>query len=172
MALTQGAWTEKFVNGVYTAACTVVSTTAENDAYTLKTPKDGGFDPSKPWTLLYFASATPDAQALPFDLWIGYDDSFVIAGDGGTVAATSALGSNYVSIMDDVVLAVTPIAYSWQMDPNLAVADVVTVAAIATGLKVKVPVAPYYAFNLDGGSTLAAVTHYFKITQKNDLKGL
>ena len=76
MALTQSAWTEDFVNGVYTASCTVISTTAENDAYTKKTPDTGKFDPSLPWTLFYFASATPDAQALPFDLWIGYDESF------------------------------------------------------------------------------------------------
>jgi hypothetical protein len=38
MALTQSAWTETFVNGLYTATCTVISTTAENDAYTKKTP--------------------------------------------------------------------------------------------------------------------------------------
>lgn len=162
MALTQSSWSDTFVNGVLKSTCTVVSTTAENDAYTLKT--SANLNPNLPWTLFYSSSATPDGQALPLDLWIGYKDSFALSGDGANVVATGT-GSNYKSIMDDVVLAVSPISYSWQMDPDLAVADVVTVAAIATGLKVKVPVAPYYAFNLDGGSTLAAATHTFTIVQ-------
>lgn len=169
MALTQSVWTERFVNGVWKASCTVVSTTAENDAYTLKTPTN--LDPTKPWTLFYSAADTPDGAALPLDLWIGYSDSFALSGDGANVVATGT-GSNYKSVMDDVVLAVSPIAYSFQFDPDLAVADVVTVAAIATGLKAKVPVAPYYAFNLDGGSTLAATTHTFTIVQKLDEKGV
>lgn len=169
MALTQSAWDEKVVNGVYTATCTVASTTAENDAYTKRTP--AGLDPSKPWTLFYSASATPDGSALPLDLWVGYDSAFDLSGDGANVVATGT-GSNYKSIYDDVVLAVSPISYSFAFDPLQQVADVVTVAAIATGNKVKIPVAPYYAFNLDGASTLAAVTHTFVITQKNDLKGI
>jgi hypothetical protein len=169
MALTQSDWTESFANGVYTAVCTVAHTASETDAYTKKTPT--GLDPSKPWTLFYESLATPDGQALPLDLWIGHSDAFVLAGDGATVGA-SGTGSNFKSIMDDVVLAVTPIAYSWIMDPDLAVADVVTVAAIATGLKIKVPVAPYYAFNLDGGSALAATTATFRITQKTDKEGV
>lgn len=162
MALTQSDWTIKSVNGKLVATCTVVSTTAENDAYTKKTPKE--LDVTKPWTMIYSAAATPDGQALPLDIWIGYSDSFALSGDGANVVATGT-GSNYKQIFDDVVLAVTPIGYSFQIDPNLAVADVVTVAAIATGPKVKVPVAPYYAFNLDGGSTLAATTHTFTIIQ-------
>ena len=170
MALTQSDWSEKFVNGVYTATCTVASTTAENDAYTKKTPSN--LDPSKPWTLFYSAAATPDGQALPLDLWIGHDPAFDLSGDGANVVATDT-GSNYKQLYDDVVLAVSPIAYGFQFDPLQQVADVVTVAAIATGNKVKIPVAPYYAFNLDGGSTLAATTHTFVITQKNpDLKGI
>lgn len=160
MALTQSDWTEKDVNGVYVASCTVVSTTAENDAYTKRTPK--GLDPSKPWMMLYKASGTPDGQALPMDLWVGFNDNFALSGDGANVVATN--GAEYKSIFDDVVLAVNKY-YAFAFDPNLGVADVVTVAAIATGPKVKVPVAPYYAFNLDGGSTLAAVTHTFVIIQ-------
>ena len=35
-----------------------------------------------------------------------------------------------------------------------------------TGWKIfKIPVAPYYVFNLNGASTLAAVTHTFTIIQ-------
>ena len=58
MALTQSAWTEKFVGNVYTATCTVVSTTAENDAYTKKTPAN--LNPSLPWTLFYQSYMTWD----------------------------------------------------------------------------------------------------------------
>ncbi len=160
MALTQSDWSEKEVNGVYVASCTVVSTVAENDAYTKRTPK--GFDPTKKWTLLYKADDTPDGQALPLDVWMGFADSFALSGDGANVVAAS--GAEFKSIFDDVVLAVDKY-YAFNFDPNLAVADVVTVAAIATGPKVKIPVAPYYAFNLDGGSTLAATTHTFVIIQ-------
>jgi hypothetical protein len=159
MALTQTAWTEKSVNGRYVAECSVTATTAENDAYTKLTPK--GLNVNKPWTLVYYASGTPDGQALPLDLWINWDGITQISGDGSTVANTA--GAKFKQIFDDVVLAIddTPLAYTFLMDPFLNVADVVTVAAIATGPKVKTPIAPHYAFNCNGGSTLAAVTHYF-----------
>ena len=168
MALTQNAWTEDFVNGVYIAECSVVNTTAENDAYTLKTPAN--LDPTKEWTLYYRASGTPDGQALPLEIFTGFADTFAITGDGATIGATN--GGKFKQIMDDVVLAISPLWYSWKMSPSLAVADVVTVGAIATGLKILIPVAPYYAFNLNGGSTLNAVTHYFKIVQKIDKVGV
>lgn len=161
MALTQSQWTEKTVNNRNVISCTVVATASENDAYTLKTPKS--LDPTKPWTLFYKAAATPDGQALPLDIWIGYDKDFVLSGDGSSVVATS--GAKFKQVFDDVVLAVDTLIYAITFDPNLPVADVVTAVAIATGPKVKIPVAPYYAFNLNGGSTLAATTHYFKIVQ-------
>ena len=167
MALTQGNWVETFVNGVYKAVCTVVSTTAENDAYTLKTPLN--LDSTKEWTLFYQASGNPDGSALPLEIFCGFSDAFVVTGDGATIGATD--GSVFADILDDVVLAVAPLIYSWKLDPQLKVADVVTVAAIATGLKVAIPVAPYYAFNLNGASTLAAVTHTFTIVQKLDGDG-
>ena len=165
MALTQSAWTPVSSDvGRAVWECTVLATTAENDAYTLKTP--AGLDPTKPWTVFYSTSATPDGQALPLDIWVGFNDSFALSGDGANVVATPTLyGGKFKQILDDGVLAVTPLVYSILLDPNLAVADVVTAAAIATGLKVKVPVAPYYAFNANGGSTLAAQTHYWKIVQ-------
>jgi hypothetical protein len=168
MALTQSAWTEGWVNGIYTAICTVISTTAENDAYTLKTPAN--LDGSKPWTLFYKASGTPDGSALPLQVAVGHSDNFAITGDGATIGATD--GSLFKQVMDDVVLAVSPLEYSFNFNPSLGVADVVTVAAIATGLKANIPIAPYYAFNLNGASTLNAVTHTFKITQKLDVKGV
>ena len=168
MALTQGAWSEDWVADIYKATCAVVSTTGENDAYTLKTPAN--LDGSKEWTLFYQASGTPDGSALPLEVFVGFTDNFVVTGDAGTIGATD--GSVFKDIFDDVVLAVAPLIYSWKMSPNLGVADVVTVAAIASGAKVNMPVAPYYAFNLNGASTLAAVTHTFTITQKIDKVGV
>jgi hypothetical protein len=140
----------------------VTATTAENDAYTLATPKE--VDCSKPFTLFLVTSATPDAQALPMDLWIGYGDDFALSGDGANVVATS--GAKFKQIFDDVVLAVTPLVYDFAFDPDLAVADVVAVSAIATGPKIKTPKVPRMAFNLNGGSTLAATTHTYTLIQK------
>tara|TARA_R100001244_G_C5171601_1_gene131722 strand:+ start:5464 stop:5958 length:495 start_codon:yes stop_codon:yes gene_type:complete len=164
MALTQSAWAApSTVNGLSVSSCTVVSTTAETDAYTLKTPSF--LDPKKQWSMSYSASATPDGSALPLDIWFGYNDNFVLSGQGGSVIPTNSNGGKFKEIFNDVVLAVTTLKYVFNFDPDLAVADVVTVAAIATGPKVKIPVAPYYVFNLNGASTLAAVTHTFTIIQ-------
>jgi len=167
MALTQNAWTEKFVNGCYVAECSVVATTDESDAYTKKTPPN--LDPTKPWTLSFYSAIAAD-NSVPIDLWIGWDDRFALSGDTTTVTA-GAYGSNYKNIMNDAVTAIADNPFTWIMDPDLAVADVVTAAAIASGLKVKTPVAPYYAFNIDG-ATLVATTSYWKITQKTDKKGI
>ena len=161
MALTRVAWTSKTVNGILICSCSVEPTAAENDAYTLKTPTT--LNPRKPWTLIYQAASTPDGQALPLEVFIGYDSDFVITGDAGTIGATS--GAKFKQAFDDVVLAVPPLAYAILFDPELSEADVVTVSAIATGPKVKIPIAPYYAFNLNGGSTLPDVVNTFKIIQ-------
>lgn len=161
MALTQGDWTESTVNGLYRATCNVAYTTAETDAYTLKTPD--GLDTSRSWSMITAAAATPDAQAVPLDIWVGHDSDFVLSGQGASVVATN--GGNYANVTDDCVLAVTTVEHVFLFDPYLAIADVVTVAAIATGYKMKIPVAPYYAFNLDGGSTLAATNSDFTIVQ-------
>jgi hypothetical protein len=166
MALTQSAWTVTSANGRLIAKCTVTATTAENDAYTLKTPIE--LDTTKPWSLSLECSATPDGAALPLDLWIGWSDLFALSGDGANVVSTVnsvRTGAKYKQIFDDVVLAVTTLNYVFHFDPELAVADVVTVAAIASGPKVKIPVAPYYAFNLNGGSTLNAHTATWTIIQ-------
>jgi hypothetical protein len=163
MSLTQGAWSNKTVNGFMVGTCTVVQTASETDAYTLKVPA-GYIDGTKPWTLIHSAAATPDGQALPVDIWIGYDDDFALSGQGASVVATN--GAMYKQINDDCVLAVTTVEYAYHIHPNLGVADVVTVAAIATGYKVNIPAAPYYAFNLDGGSALAATTTTWVVVQK------
>ena len=161
MALTQGSWSESTVNGYKVLKNQVTATTSENDAYTLKTPKS--LDTSKPWYLSLTFSGTPDGSALPVEIWTGFSDSFAISGNDSSITATD--GGKFKQIMDDVVLAVSGLQYFWLMDPELEVADVVTVAAIATGLKVRIPKAPYYAFNLNGASTLAAVTGTWRIIQ-------
>ncbi len=164
MALTQGAWTTQITNdsNILVSKCNVAFTTAENDAYTLATPR-GLIDPKLPWSLLVVCAATPDGQALPLDIWGGYGDSFALSGDGANVVATN--GMKLKQAFDDVVLAVTPLVYHFTFDPELPVADVVTVAAIASGAKVRVPKFPRYAFNLNGGSTLNATNADFYIIQ-------
>jgi hypothetical protein len=164
MALTQSAWSVKTQGGKTVAQCNVAFTTAENDAYTLRTPKE--IDVSKPYTLSVVCAATPDGVAVPFDLWFGYDDNFALSGNDSTVAPLVAnTGAKFKQIFDDVVLAVTPLTYCFTFDPNQAVADVVTVAAIATGPKVKTAPAVCHVFNFNGGSTLNATNATFTIIQ-------
>lgn len=155
MTNTPSAWTSTTVGKRVVHRCTSVAATADKDCWTLKTPDS--LDTSKAWTLGLMFSATIDTgQVVVVDLWVGHDTSFALSGDDSTVAATAGTGGFYKQLIDDAVLAVTPVMYFWQMDPNLAVADVVTVAAINTGLKVKIPVAPYYIFNIDGATTFSA----------------
>jgi len=165
MALTQGAWSVlssgSSSSGTVVWKCNVAFTTAENDAYTLKTPKE--LDTKKQWNLLILNAATPDGSALPVDLWGGYAPNFALSGDSTTVTATS--GFKIKQILDDCVLAVTN-AYQITIDPQLPVADVVAVASIASGLKVRVPVLPFYAINLNGASTLNATNCDFYIIQQ------
>ncbi len=160
MALTQSEWTSKTVNHKAVHTCTVLPTTAETDAYTLKTPRE--LDTSKPFTVVLQFSGTPDASALPVDLWIGYGEDFALSGQGASVIATN--GANFKQMFDNVVGAVAN-AYAFLVDPELIVDDVVTLAAIASGPKIKAPAVPYFAFNLDGGSTLAAQTATWIIIQ-------
>ena len=167
MALTQGNWIETAVNDVYKATCTVQQTTGENDAYTLKTPTN--LDSTREWTLYYQADVTPDGSALVAEIFTGFADDFAITGDAGTIGATS--GAKWGDLLDDVVSAVPPLIYGWKLSPDLQVADVVTVAAIATGFKQKIPVAPYYAFNLNATSTLSAATSTWTIVQKMEKDG-
>jgi hypothetical protein len=163
VALTQTPWTSKTVNGFAILACEVTPTTAETDAYTLPTPADK-LDGTKPFTVYHSAAATPDGAALPVDVWVGYDDSFVLSGQGANVVANN--GAFYKQLNDDCVLAVGNKKYAYYINPDLGVADVVTVAAIATGYKANVPGAPYYAFNLNGASTLAATKTTWVVVQK------
>lgn len=151
MALTQGAWTKTASEGYNKWECTVLQTSSENDAYTVKTPAE--LDGTRPWHMAMSASATADGAALPLDIWLGFNDTFALSGNNAAVTAGSN-GYKFKQLCDDCVLAVTTLKYSFMFDPNLPVADVVTVAAIAAGYKARIPAAPYYAFNLNGAGTL------------------
>jgi hypothetical protein len=163
MALTQGEWTQQHttLSGMKVWKCNVAFTTAEHDAYTLKTPSL--LDTSKAWMLLMSGAAAPDGTTLPVDLWGGYTDSFSLSGDNTSVAATD--GFKIKQILDDCQACITPLVYGITFDPILPVADVVAVASIGSGLKVRIPVLPYYVINLNGGGTLNATNCDFYIIQ-------
>ena len=162
MALTQSAWTSKTANGFIVYTCTVAQHASETDAYTLKTPAK--FNPEKQWELYLTFSGEPDGAALPVDLWMGFSDDFALSGQGVSVVATD--GAQVKQILNDCRSADDGITYLvWTMDPNSTVADDVTYTAGAMA-NIKVPIAPYYAFAVNGGSTLAAVTATWKIVQK------
>jgi len=164
MAVTQGAWSVSSVNGFKVIQCDVALTgsDSETDTYTLKTPKD--LNPEKQWLLFLTFNDTPDGQALPVDLWYGYSDSFALSGQGANVVAAD--GAQHKQILDDCVSAVSGIEMVWIMDPHTTVADDVTYNA-GVSANVKTPIAPYYAFALDGGSALTtARTATWTIIQK------
>ena len=152
MALTQGNWSTSSSNGVKVMECTVTSTTAENDSYTLRTPKS--LDPTKPWTVIINAAgATIDGSTLPCDLWIGTSDDAVLSGNDSSVVGTDAY--EFKTIEADVKASIGSVT----CDPNLSIADV-------TDKLVRGPVAPCYILNLDGASTLAAVDCKWIIVQE------
>jgi hypothetical protein len=165
MALTQSAWSALTTGrGKFQIwKCTVAHTTGENDAYTLKTP--ALIDTTKPWTLLISASGTINGEANPLDLWLGFADDFALSGNDTTVAATS--GVRYKQILDDALTAYGTVLMI-HFDPDLPVADVVAIGSVGSGLKVRIPVAPYYALNLNGTSAFSgSVTTTYYIMQKN-----
>lgn len=165
MALTQGNWTPQKTDDskLQVWKCNVAFTTSENDAYTKPIPKS--IDTNRQYTLMIKFAATPDAVALPLDLWLGYGDSFELSGDGSSVTATN--GFNFKQLFDDVVGAVST-AYQFTLDPELPVADVVTVAAISSGAKVRIPKGFRAVFNLDGASTLNATNCDFYVIQTRE----
>lgn len=158
MALTQGAWTSKTVNGRYVATCTVAGTTGENDVYTLKTPKNE-WDPTKPWTLFVYVDEDLTAAATSFvNIWGGYSDSFAITGNDTTVAATDGAqlfaGTTDLDAGGNQAYRILPDGYG--------VSQVTTVP----GAVAVIPALPYYAFNVNCGSALQdAASIVFKIVQ-------
>lgn len=173
-ANTRSAWTEKRVGytsgSLYIASCTVLSAVANWNAYTYKTPR--GLDVKRPWTLVHYSSADPSAGETPkLNLWGGYADDFEVANTSGMVAtATATSGSKIIELIDDLTTIISTLPAVIQLIPNCfndggAVANVVTVAAIATGLKVRIPLLPYYAVGIDSTAVLDATTAYYYIIQ-------
>ena len=163
MSIGQTAWVPKTVNGFLVLTCTITGDASLYDAYTLKTPANT-VDGTKPFTIFQSAASTPDGSALPFHVWIGYDDDFALSGDAGSLVAAS--GSFYVELTEDCRLAVTTVQHAYHIHPNLRVADVVVIGSITAGYKANVPPAPYYALCLNGASQLAAIVTTFRIVQK------
>ena len=134
----------------------------ESDIFTKRTPKT--LDPSKPFSVAVQFSNTPDGAGLPIKLWAGFADDFALSGDTTTVAATN--GFQVKQILDVAEGAVTN-PYVIYCDPQLPVADVVAVASIGSGLKVRTPELPYFIVHFDGASTLtASISYYIWIIQK------
>lgn len=163
MSLTQSEWTTLTANGFLVMTCTVHHTNSEQDAYTLKTPANT-VDGSRPWRLSHTSDKAPETGAMPVDIWIGYSDNFLLDEDNPVIATAGAL---YKQINTEGQGAVLDVEYSYLIDPNLGVADVVTIGTAANGYKVNVPAVPYYAFAFNSASALSDdCTTTWKITQK------
>jgi hypothetical protein len=170
-ASTVSNWTESRVgyNGtLYIATCTILQAVANTATMTKKTPL--GLNVRRPWTLIVAGSAAADAGQTPvLELWGGHSDSFVNDNSASLAATAATDGAKLLDLCDDIVLCVTARPFFFHMIPIVGsaqqVANVVTVAAIATGFKVGIPVLPYYAFGIQGDTTLDAVTVTYKIIQ-------
>jgi len=140
---------------------TVLTDTANQQVWTKKTPAE--LDPTKPWMLVVSNSAELDGQAIPLDIYLGYSDKAALA---GTSAITATDAVKFQQLIDDIGYASPTVPRAFLFAPDLRVANVVTVAAIATGLKSNIPAAPYYLFNCAGATTVAAVTVTFLLIQR------
>lgn len=157
MALTQGAWSIKTLNGRLVLECDVTATTSETDLYTLKTPDQ--LDPTRPWTLsVNTAKATIDGGTLPVDIYAGYKSNFAL-GTGGALSVTSG-SIVYLDAMDDVKSG----AVNFIVQPEYTGAVVQGTVAGVVG-RAALGSAPYYAFNLDGTAALSSAACHFVIIQ-------
>ena len=163
-AQTIGDWSDKEVNGRFIATCQCTTDATNEILFTKKTPK--GLDPTKPWTLIVAASAAQDGAAAPLIVHVGYAEDFALAGT--TARATVTSGAVYGELTDDLGYAAAVPGMAFYMVPlESTIANVVTIAAVATGMRFNVPVASYYAFELhaDDNVTLLAHTLTFTIIQ-------
>ncbi len=154
-------WTlQSNANGTAIWKLTVLIDTANAMAWTKKTPKQ--LDPTRPWNLVVSMDGEVDGQACPLDIYLGYSDLAALA---GTSAITATDAVKFQQIIDDLGYA-NQTTKAFLFAPTLGIANVVTTAAIATGLKSSIPPAPYYLFNVNGGSVLEARTLTFLLIQK------
>ena len=165
-ANTLSAWTQDQSigkSGFVSCYCTIAVDAANVVAWTNKTPHY--LDLSKPFTLLVSFSGALDTAATPLDVYLGYNENAALS---GTASATASNCVKFKEVLDDCGYTDPTIAKSIIFDPALEVADVVTIAAVGSGLKVKVPTVPFLLFNLTAGTgTLLAVTATFRIIQYN-----
>jgi hypothetical protein len=165
-AQTIGEWIPKTVSEQFFVAQCICTTDATNEIlFTKKTPKQ--LDGTKPWTLIIAASAAQDGAAAPVALHVGYGDDFALAGT--TARAVDTSGAMYGNITDDIGYAAAVPGVAFQMTPSSSgLANIVTFAAVATGMRFNVPIAPYYAFELYAAdaATLLAHTLTFTIIQR------
>jgi len=164
-AQTISAWTTVSENGFLVHTCTALTDAINEVNFTYKTPDD--LDTSKPWTLIVSASAAQDGAPAPLMIWGGYKSNFLLAGTTARCTATS--GVQLGELTDDLGYAGAVAGVAFNMTPGSSgLANIVTIAAVATGLRFNVPVMPYYAFELmaDDAATLLAHTLTFKIVQK------
>jgi hypothetical protein len=144
------------------AQCTAYTDATNLCCFTKKTPV--WIDTTKKYTLIADADAAQDGAAAPLALYFGYKDDFVLAGTTGAPTVTS--GAKYANITDDLGYAAAAVM-SFIIDPILSVANVVTIAAVATGMKSRAPAAPYHAFSINAASgTLLAHTITWTIIQE------
>ena len=162
-AQTQTAWTTPVTVG----SQVVTSCTATTDAINLcnwTPPTPEGIDCSKKYTLIVAADAAQDGAAAPVALYFSKAKGLALAGTTGRPTVTN--GAEYGNITDDLGYAAAVLGMSFIIDPDLPVANVVTIAAVATGMKFRAPAAKYHAYSINAASgTLLAHTLTFTIIQ-------
>jgi len=166
---TISAWSGDTVNGVSIYTCTAYTDANNEVNYTLRT--GDWLDPSKPWSLVVSADAAQDGAAAPLMVWGGFADDFAISGT--TARCTATNGAQIGELTDDLGYAAAVGGMNFKMTPSSSgLADVVTIAAVASGMRFNMPVFPYYAFELmaDDAVTLLAHTLTFKIVQNRKAK--
>jgi|APSaa5957512622_1039677.scaffolds.fasta_scaffold27123_3 hypothetical protein len=166
-AQTVSNWTTVELNGFLIHTCTAYTDANNEVNWTKKTPDS--LDTTKPWSMVVAASAAQDGAAAPLMIWGGYDSDFALAGT--TARATATSGVQIGELTDDLGYAAAVAGMGFNMTPGTSgLADIVTIAAVATGMRFNVPIFPYYAFELmaDDAATLLAHTLTFKIIQKAD----
>lgn len=168
-AQTVGAWTTTYLPGFKKIVCEVTTDNANEILFTNKTPDT--LDTSKPWVLTIAASAAQDGAAAPVAIHIGYSTDFALAGT--TARATVTDGAMFGNITDDLGFAAAVPGMSFNMTPGSSgLANIVTIAAVATGMRFNVPVVPYYAFELyaaDSATLLAHTLTYTIIQEYNPM---
>ncbi len=166
---TVSEWSGSTVNGVAYYTCTALTDANNEINYTKRT--GDWLDPRKPWTLIVSASAAQDGAAAPLMVWGGYSKSFAISGT--TARATATDGAQLGELTDDLGYAAAVPGMAFNITPGSSgLANIVTIAAVATGMRFNMPIMPYYAFELmaDDAATLLAHTLTFRIIQDRRAK--